>query len=97
MPLLPLVLALIGLMGMSGCGGRESVEDAPALLGSSIPAAAPSAEGVDLPSALVRGPGSPTRSKPPPPIKVDPFGTPAPTPVPPPAPPAGSTPSGVEL
>lgn len=99
MSLSPYALALVGLMGMSGCGGRESIEDAPALLGSSIPAAAPSAEGVDLPSALVRGPGGPsTRSRSsPPPMKGDPFGMPAPAPVPVPAPPVGSSPGGVEL
>jgi len=102
-PLAPLVLA--SLVSLAGCGGKDAAEDAPALLGSAIPMAAPSAVGVDLPSVAGAGAGSMT----PPPMHLPklptatPFSTPlAPAPAPVPAPPpvtpgAGAPPGGMQL
>ena len=94
--------SVVALVTVSGCGGMDAVEDAPALLGTGIPAAAPGARGVDLPSALVTrsGAGGPTRGKVPPPFPhhgapADPFGGGGPTPKPVPAPMPAQ--GGVEL
>jgi hypothetical protein len=77
-----LVSALLILLALAACGGKGNVEDAPALLGSGIPAAAPDARGVDLPPAHAPMP-RPVPTAPKRPLHrelEDPFATPQPPP-----------------
>jgi hypothetical protein len=77
----PLVALALALLALAACGGKEQGEDAPALLGTGIPAAAPNASGVELdpPPAAPAGTGArlpaPGDDDPPP---ADPFAAPDP-------------------
>ncbi|MCC6551736.1 MAG: hypothetical protein IT372_01785 [Polyangiaceae bacterium] len=95
---LPLALAL----ALAACGGKEPGEDAPALLGTGIPSAAPGASGVQIDQPVTAPLGTGTRRVPVPepsnddPPLEDPFGQPAPPeptphPVAPMAPPSKGT------
>jgi hypothetical protein len=100
---LALLLALTPLV-LAACGGGGAGEDAPALLGTAIPAAAPSALGVDLPGPGgpgrgLTGPGGPAMPKLPKatqgPLTPPPtFGTP---PAPPSTAPGAGSPGGMQL
>lgn len=80
----------------AGCGGRDAPEDAPALLGTSIPAAAQNARGAPIPAQPAPA-GGPSPRKVHPDLELpDIFGVPDPDLPEPPAAESSEAP-GVEL